>query len=240
MDTLPPDPAADQSPARPPTPDWPPSIADLVAGLDSPEVLRVTHERTGQQYDCMTGSLATSTGPAREFGLPAVTPLYGLVLRRTGAPHVVFELVGRLPTPDSGEDNVVSYTPRNGIGPAIELEVWRMRAYCRGLSVYGQVRWHLLAATTIGLEWVGAWPSPYALKVATTALHELCSMSPRRAGQKLLEDKPYHPWRETAQRAEELQQKHPTWSHLKIARELGMLGQAETLRRWRKRLSENG
>jgi len=56
----------------------------------------------------------------------------------------------------------------------------------------------------------------------------------QRRGQKSLAEKPNHPWRETADRADELQRQHPRWSNRAIATQLGMLGRERTLYEWRR------
>jgi hypothetical protein len=84
---------------------------------------------------------------------------------------------------------------------------------------------------------------PAARQAAWVGLGKLREhMEQRAAGQKPLEAKPYHEWREKAARAEDLQRQYPGWSNTKIARQIGMLGREKTLGRWRERFradSEN-
>jgi hypothetical protein len=173
--SLPPQPPSDQ----PSIPDWPPPLAALIAELDSPRAKSLTAAKTGQQYDLVVQQLPTSTAPAREFGLPGMTPLAVNLLRRVGQPGVIFELVYSDPVADGNDEQILTYRAVDARGLPIEMQVWRMRAYCRGGAVYGQVRWHVLAGMWQALEWDGPWPPAAAFKQAMAALREMLDLRKR-------------------------------------------------------------
>jgi hypothetical protein len=167
---------------------------------------------------------------------------YDLSLDATAAPldgHRI-EWLGLRAHPGDPYDPRVCWSVDTSPGRRLFIRFLRQQIWHGQSLLYGEL---LTIPGTTEEQRIGGLEQPHTSEdraAAWRALTLLGEHARQRAGQKPLEEKPQHPWRATAKRAEELQREHPAWGNRKLARELGMLGREETLRLWRKKLAENG